>query len=229
MPLIASFVLIGASGLAAFHISGRQEILPERTRFSTFPTSLADWRGRATLMEPQVEHFLGLTDYILSDYSRKDGRPVNLYIAYYASQRKGQSPHSPSVCIPGNGWLISKFERTSYSNSDPRISVPLNRVVIEKNAQKQLVYYWFVQRGKNIENEWWSKWYLLTDAILKNRTDGALVRLTTTIYKNETESEADFRLQAFARDLIPTLSGYLPSESPPKIVPAQNRAAVNHS
>ena len=68
-------------------------------------------------MEPQVEHFLGLTDYILSNYAKADNRAVNLYVAYYASQRKGVSPHSPSVCIPGNGWQIAEFERTRYQDS----------------------------------------------------------------------------------------------------------------
>ena len=59
--------------------------------------------------------FLGLTDYILSDYAKRDGRPVNFYVAYYASQRTGLSPHSPSVCIPGNGWQITDLERTTLS------------------------------------------------------------------------------------------------------------------
>jgi EpsI family protein len=189
----------------------------------------ADWSGRTSAMEPETEHFLGLTDYILSDYRRGDGKSVNFYVAYYASQRSGQAPHSPSVCIPGGGWQISQFDRTRYNNTNPAITLPYNRVVIEKDMRKLIVYYWFEQRGRKIENEWWSKWYLLSDSIFKNRTDGALVRLTTLIYPGEAEDEADKRLQSFIGDVVPRLARYLPAETPEKIVPALTSAVPNNS
>lgn len=214
-PLIAGFLSLCAIGLASLSVSGRQEIVPERLQFAAFPSNFSGWRGRTSLMEPQTEHYLGLTDYILSDYVRDDGRWVNFYVAYYASQRSGLSPHSPSVCIPGNGWQITKFERTRYTDDALALTVPYNRVVVERESHKQIVYYWFVQRGRKIENEWLSKWYLLTDAILMNRTDGALVRLTTALYPGETERDADRRLQSFLGELEPRLIGYLPAERPP--------------
>ena len=96
------------------------------------------------------------------------------------------SPHSPAVCIPGNGWQIAELQRTSFSSTNPNITLPLNRVIIEKDSTKELVYYWFEERGRKIANEWVSKAYLLADAIFQNRTDGALVRLTTPIYPGET-------------------------------------------
>lgn len=226
---LACLILLCVTGVATYYVSGRHEILPERNNFSTFPSKLGDWHGRLSSMEPQVEHFLGLTDYILSNFSKTDSKTVNLYVAYYASQRKGLSPHSPSVCIPGNGWQIAEFERTRYTSDEQQITLPYNRVIIEKESQKQIVYYWFEQRGRKIENEWLSKWYLLTDAISKNRTDGALVRLTTAIYRGETEGDADKRLQAFIRDVVPSLSGYLPAEAPSNIVPAQNSPKAKNS
>ena len=228
-PLVASFCILCIAGLSSYSISGRQEVVPQRTKFATFPTIVADWRGRASSLEPQVEHFLGLTDYVLSNYAKSDGRSVNLYVAYYELQRKGQAPHSPSVCIPGNGWNIAKFERTRFVANDPQIELPYNRVVIEKSNQKQIVYYWFEQRGRKIDNEWWSKWYLLRDAVIKNRTDGALVRLTTPVYPGEAEADADQRLRAFVRDFVPKLAGYLPPENPTKVMPAQIFLDKNHS
>ena len=123
------------------------------------------------------------------------------------------SPHSPIVCIPGGGWHINTFERTSYSSEALKLSLPFNRVVIEKGASRQIVYYWFVQRGRKVANEYWSKWYLFADAITKNRTDGALVRLTTPIYPTETVHAADERLRAFLPELEPRLGEYLPPAS----------------
>lgn len=228
-PLVSCLVLLCASGVAAFFVSTRQELYPDRKLFAAFPTTLGEWHGRPSSLDAATEHGLGLTDYILSDYAKRDGHTVNLYVAYYASQRTGSSPHSPSVCIPGNGWQITDLERTTYHNNDLSVSLPLNRVIIARGSQKQLVYYWFEERGMKIANEYWSKLYLLRDAILKNRTDGALVRLTTPIYPGETEGDADKRLQDFTQTAVPNLAGYLPPADMPKIKPAMNPLKAAHS
>jgi exosortase D (VPLPA-CTERM-specific) len=203
-PLIASVALIATLGVAAFFVAQRSETVPERLRFASFPMTLGEWRGRDSDLEPQIEHGLGLDDYILADYRSGDGVPVNFYIAYYGSQRKGVSPHSPRVCIPGGGWLITDFSRREVAGQ------PMNRVVIEKDDVKQIVYYWFEQRGRRIANEWVSKWYLLVDAIFRNRTDGALVRMITLAMPGEAGEAADTRLRNFLEDVRPKLDGYLP-------------------
>ena len=177
---------------------------------------MGQWQGqRPILLEPQVEHALNLDDYIISDYSKGKNDAVNFYVAYYASQRKGSSPHSPIVCIPGGGWQITKFERTTYQSKSLGITLPLNRVVIARGNNKELVYYWFVQRGRTVANEYWAKWLLFVDAIAKNRTDGALVRLVTPFYPGESEQAADERLQSFIEVLEQPLSAYLPPETLP--------------
>lgn len=227
-PIVICLLLLCAGGLAAYFVSTRTEIYPERKLFLAFPTSLGEWRGHPSSLDRQTETFLGLTDYILSDYAKSDRRQVNLYVAYYASQRTGIAPHSPSVCIPGNGWQITDLERTNYSSTDPSISLPLNRVVIARGSDKQLVYYWFDERGRHIANEYLSKLYLLKDAIFENRTDGALVRLTTPLYPGESESDADKRLQAFTKTVVPNLAGYLPSGITSEIKPSMTSSKATH-
>lgn len=211
LPIAACLALVCVSGAAIFFLTQRQEIIPERARFVSFPNRIGQWVGTPSLMEPQVEHALGLEDYILSDYKKGDSSGINLYVAYYASQRQGTSPHSPIVCMPGGGWRIVSFARTNLANSNG--ALPLNRAVIERQSTRQLVYYWFVQRGRNVANEYWSKWYLFADAIVANRTDGALVRVTTPVYQGEAEGDADRRLQTFIADLEPRLGGFLPARS----------------
>lgn len=228
-PLFGSFALICLAGLSTIFISARHEIYPDRKSFASFPTSLGEWRGRISSLDQQTIQTLGLTDYILSDYARDGGRPVNLYVAYYATQRNGLSPHSPSVCIPGGGWQISSFERTSFQSKDSTVSLPFNRVVITQGQATQLVYYWFEQRGMKISNEWASKLYLLRDAILKNRTDGALVRLTTPVFPGERESDADKRLQEFMQTVVPSFAGYLPPDDLSKIRPAMSQPNATQS
>jgi exosortase D (VPLPA-CTERM-specific) len=211
LPITVCLALLLASGLAVSLISHRSEIVPDRTRFVEFPARLGTWQGRTATLDADVEHTLGFDDYILSDYVGPDRKAVNLYVAYYTSQRKGESPHSPIVCIPGGGWQIAAFERTSTA-AENAAQLPFNRVVIARDGTKQVVYYWFDERGRKVANEWLSKWYLLTDAILKNRTDGALVRLTTQVMPGESEADADRRLHTFMREVVPALTAYLPSD-----------------
>ena len=215
VPLITCLLLLCVVGAADFYLSVRQEVVPERLRFVSFPESLGPWKvqGRPQLLETQIEEYLKPEDYIVTNYSKAKNEAINFYVAYYASQRKGYSPHSPIVCIPGGGWQITKFERASYYSKSLGVTFPLNRVIIARNNDKQLVYYWFVQRGRNVANEYWSKWLLFVDAIMKNRTDGALVRLVTPLYPNESENAADARLQSFIDEVEPRLKAYLPPES----------------
>jgi EpsI family protein len=226
---VEGFVLICAAGLAGMFVSGRQEILPPRTAFATFPNSVGEWRGRASSLDTQTLNVLGLTDYLLTDFSKPDRKSVNFYVAYYASQRNGTAPHSPSVCLPGNGWQITDLQRTNYSSARPNISLPYNRAIIANNSARELVYYWFDERGRKLASEWWSKAYLLADAILDNRTDGALVRLITPIYPGEIESDADKRLQGFIRDFVPILDQYLPPAPHQQATPAPKSRATDHS
>jgi exosortase D (VPLPA-CTERM-specific) len=212
-PLQACLALICTILVTTSLIWNRSEIVPVRNRFVTFPAQIGSWHGQPSLLEPDIERTLALEDYILSDYSRSDRKVVNLYVAYYSSQRTGESPHSPLVCIPGSGWSITKFGRTNDGTD-----LPINRAIIEQNGSRQLVYYWYEERGRTIASEYWSKWYLLFDTITKNRSDGALVRLITTISPSETELDADNRLRLFIHDLRPSLAGYLPSGNPPKAV-----------
>ena len=181
-----------------------------------FPVNLGPWQGqRQDLLEADVEQVLKPDDYIISDYSKGKNDAVNFYVAYYSSQRKGYSPHSPIVCIPGGGWQITKFDRTTYQSKSLGITLPVNRVVIARGNNRELVYYWFVQRGRPVANEYWAKWLLFVDAIAKNRTDGALVRLVTPVFPGESDYAADARLQSFIEVLEPHLNAYLPRETVP--------------
>ena len=220
-PMVTCLLLLCAAGLSIFLVTTRQEIVPQRLSFVTFPRAIGAWEGRPSLLESYVERALNLDDYILSDYRKPKGEAVNLYVAYYASQRKGSSPHSPIVCIPGDGWQITQLEQISFRDDALNLTLPINRVIIARDNDRQLVYYWFVERNRRIANEYWAKWYLLVDAIVRNRTDGALVRLVTPLRPGEPEQAADERLHSFIKDLEPRLKAYLPADPGVKSVAYQ--------
>jgi EpsI family protein len=171
---------------------------------------LADWNGRRETMEQQYIDALKFDDYILANYVRDGAIPVNFYSAYYASQRKGESIHSPRSCIPGGGWEIKALETVNADvPGEGGNPLRINRLVIQKGEDRQLVYYWFQQRGRNLTNEYAVKWYLFWDALTLNRTDGALVRLTTYLPQGEDLATGAARLDAFLRVLKPQLGRYI--------------------
>lgn len=201
----------------SMQIDSREEIVPSRESFAEFPMQVAAWSGKPLVMEEAYRDALRFDDYLLADYQSPERAPINLYVAYYGSQKKGQSAHSPRTCIPGGGWEITSL-RTIRIDAEGAAIPPLraNRVLIQKGDQKQLVYYWFQQRGRILTNEYLVKFYLLWDAVTLNRTDGALVRLTAAISPGESESIVDDRLVGFARTVQPHLGRYIPDHIQPE-------------
>src|SRR5262249_53595478 len=131
--------------------------------------------------------------------------------AYYASQRTGQAAHSPRSCLPGGGWRILDFAQHQVSGVQlDGAPLRVNRAVVQRGPSRQLVYYWFQERGHDLTNEYLVKWYLLKDALRPNRTDGGLLRLFPPWHDSESLAVADARLSHFAKDVLPVLRGYLP-------------------
>ncbi len=214
--LTAAVVLLAAGVVASFAIAGREELVPARSPLSNFPMVIGDWRGQeGQLSQPELDE-LKLTDYVVANYGRPGvAVPVGLYVAYYASQRKGASIHSPKGCLPGGGWVMEAFGqvRVAGAGTAEGTGLTVNRAVISMGEQRQLVYYWFQQRGRIITNEYLAKWYIFWDSLTRNRTDGALVRLITTVPDPSGIEAADQRLQEFVREVEPRLYYYVPGET----------------
>ena len=209
-PLIACLALIVATVALTSSMAARSEIKPERAFFSNFPRTIGDWQGTPGTLEAEALKTLDLTDYLLTDFVKPADAPVNFYVAYYESQRKGSSPHSPTVCMPGGGWQIIDMTRQTLTGGGARKSFEVNRVVIRKGNSSQLVYYWFLERGREMADEYQVKWHLFRDALLENRTDGALVRLTTPMIAGEPVEKADQRMADFLAGALPLLPNYVP-------------------
>lgn len=187
-----------------------EEVVPERLPFNHFPLLVGDWYGTPGTIEQVYIDELKFDDYIIADY-RKGAERLNFYVAYYGSQKKGQSAHSPRSCIPGDGWQIQSIETIHlndlYLNSQPLM---VNRTLIQKGDYKQVVYYWFQQRSRIVTNEYKVKWYIFLDALTKNRTDGALVRLTVPLGRDADVSEADAMVGDFMTDLQFRMNDFIP-------------------
>lgn len=213
-PFYASLAIIVLVAVSSFALPEREEIIPERKNYAEFPLQFDGWQGRTGYIESQVLDALNLTDYVKNDYRNlEDGGVLNFYSAYYESQQKGSSAHSPRSCIPGGGWQITSLENHAIDGVViDGVPLVVNRLVIEKGNVKQLVYYWFQQRGRVVTNEYLMKWYLFWDSATLKRTDGALMRLTTVLKPGQEISIADDRLESFVREIAPLVPEYVPGK-----------------
>lgn len=189
----------------------RGEIFPPRKPLAQFPEQLGNWSGTDVEIGKDIRDILGPGDFLLRVYHDQQEKLPNtdLFIAYFPSQRAGDTIHSPKNCLPGAGWTPVDSARVSLS-VDGRAPFPVNRYVIAKGGDRLLVVYWYWAHDRAVASEYWAKIYLVTDSIRMNRSDGALVRLTTPMYPGESVANAMTRLVPFAGEVVPTLNQYIP-------------------
>jgi EpsI family protein len=189
---------------------GRTEIFPPRLPLRSFPMQLGPWKGVDRPLEKEVLDVLGPGEFIVRDYYTADNpEPTNLYIAYFPSQRTGDTIHSPRNCLPGAGW--APVENTQITLALPgHRPFPANRYVISRAGARELVLYWYWAHDRGVASEYWAKFYLVKDAIRMNRSDGALVRITTDMLPGETPNAAEERIIPFTSAVFPLLNDYIP-------------------
>ncbi len=214
-PLLAAITVVVIAATLSLTISRPPVMLPERVSLATFPTRVGEFEGREGAVEQVYLNQLRVSDYFIATYLRPtDPAPVEMWVAYYDSQAKGASVHSPQACLPGGGWQIENFSQREVPNVLPDGgALRVNRVEIALGDQRQLIYYWFAQRGRVVTNEYLVKWYIFWDGLTRNRTDGALVRLATFVGDASAMPEGDARLEAFMRAADPKLAFHLPGAS----------------
>ncbi|HBA86941.1 MAG TPA: VPLPA-CTERM-specific exosortase XrtD [Geobacter sp.] len=206
--LLPTLLLLVCSLAAASAVDFRQKVVPARS-FAGFPLELAGWKGSRTAMDRIYLDSLKLDDYSMVDYRDRDGKTVSLYVAYYGSQSKGASIHSPASCLPGSGWIFEESGAVAVPLSGAA-SMRVSRAYMQKGEVKELTYYWFPQRGRILTDTWELKLYNFWDALTRQRTDGALVRVITPLYGAERPGDAELRLQAFTREITPVLARFIP-------------------
>lgn len=186
------------------------ELEVPREPFLEFPRELDGWRGTDVAIEPEVLEVLRADDTLVRIFFHEEDRPpVDIYMAYFKSQRTGATIHSPQNCLPGAGWAPVEAGRMEIESPGGG-AITVNRYRIAKGLDQRLVLYWYQSHNRVIASEYWAKIYLVTDAIRLNRTDGALIRLTTPIAKDESLADAERRLVAFAHRTLVELPRFVP-------------------
>ncbi|MEO6235783.1 MAG: exosortase C-terminal domain/associated protein EpsI [Vicinamibacterales bacterium] len=208
--VVLSLAILGA-GFYGSRAAGT-ETPPARQALAFLPGTLGTW---ATPVDVPLGNdalaLLGVDDYVSRTYaSTTSPQRVNLYVGYYASQRQGDTIHSPQNCLPGAGWQPIEGGRLRLEvNGSTEI---VNRYVIQKGADRQVVLYWYQGRGRIVANEYANKFWLMLDAARLHRSNGALVRVIAPARRaaGESVADADAAAVSFARALSPHLPAYLP-------------------
>jgi EpsI family protein len=188
-----------------------QEIAAPRKPLNEIPQVLGSWTGGMDVpLESDVRDVLGVDDYVNRTYVNAAGQPVSLYVGYYASQRRGDTIHSPQNCLPGAGWQPVEGGSAPLDVGGRRLTV--NRYVIQKGLDRQVVLYWYQGRGRVIANEYANKFWLMLDAARLHRSDGALVRVVAPVVRsaNGSLTAADGAAADFTRAVFSRLSTHLP-------------------
>jgi EpsI family protein len=207
--------LLVSAGIVAR--ADRSEPVPIRQTLNLFPMTIGEWHGvQQADFSKDVLAVLGVDDYLTRAYFTPDREGVGIYIGYYQSQREGDTMHSPLSCLPGAGWEpLSKSSLGVTVNSrpgGPPRDIEINRYLIQKGLDKQLVLYWYQAHDRVVASEYWGKYYLIADAMRLNRTDGALVRIMVPMTDKEgSERTAEATAVRFVKSMFPLLSAYLPA------------------
>jgi exosortase D (VPLPA-CTERM-specific) len=186
---------------------------PDRRTLDQFPSQLGSWSGSPQTLNWDIERVLAADDYLMSDFldkSKPDQQGVNLLVSYYRSQTEGSGIHSPEVCIPAGGWEVSKWEQIEIALAGVSVTpFKVNQAIIQKERERQLVYYWFEQRGRRITNDYVAKAFTVWDSVTLGRSDGALIRVITPIVGNDV-SAAQKRLNELLVQVMPRLPDFVP-------------------
>jgi len=216
--LIVAALLLGTSGYLAK--MSRAEPTPIRETLASLPMEVGGWRGSLQPdFEDRILAVLGVDDYARRIYRRPQEGWLGLYIGYYASQRQGDTIHSPLNCLPGAGWTpvtqgqVTLSVRESPAPDAAAREITVNRFVIQKGLERQLVLYWYQSHNRVVASEYWGRAYTVIDAIRHNRTDAALVRVVLPIFGEGPEglAIAERRGRGFVESLFPYLGRHLPS------------------
>jgi len=211
--LLVLTAVLCAGNLLLARASRTEPVLP-RQALALFPTELGDWEGGANVpFEKKIMDVLHLDDFVNREYRAPSGQSAWLYIGYYASQRTGETAHSPLKCLPGNGWEPVQMGTVDLTTGGEVAGEPvrISRYVVQKGIDRQVIYFWYQSHGRVMWNEYATKLFMMADAFRLNRTDGAIVRVVAPVNRLQPD-EATTSAEAlrFVHLAFPHVNDFLP-------------------
>jgi EpsI family protein len=192
-----------------FYSASHGENTPLPAPLAVFPQTLGPWRLlQEGVIDNDTREILRADDLMSRVYQSPEGG-AELFIAYFKTQRQGQSPHSPKNCLPGAGWQTVPSETGRIDVQVPGDSIHINQYVVSKGEAQSVVYYWYQSQGRVIADEFAAKFYLVSDSIRHHRSDTALVRVVVPIEQGRTQQAEKVGID-FIKTSYPVVKAFLP-------------------
>jgi EpsI family protein len=197
---------------ALFYTASRGEKFSGGKALEFFPARIGDWQMVQNVpIEQEILDQLKADDTLNRVYADAQSRTgLNLFVAYFKTQRTGQSPHSPKNCLPGTGWEPSATGFLEVAVEGRPQPIKINRYVVSRGDEKSVVLYWYQSRRRVIASEFSAKFWLVMDSIRYHRSDTALVRVSVPVLRNDDEGATRLGV-AFVQSIFPVLKSYLPA------------------
>jgi EpsI family protein len=210
-PYVQALTLVLLIQAALFYTAAHGEKIPLAKPLDEFPAQIGPWTLQQTgVVEPEVRDVLKADDLMTRWYADPALGGVDLFVAYFKTQRTGQSPHSPKNCLPGSGWSPSATGFIDVPIPSRGETIRVNRYIVTKGDSKDVVLYWYQAQNRVIADEFAAKFYLVADSIRYHRSDTALVRVVVPV-QGVTEQEAVARAARFVQAVYPELKAFLPN------------------
>ncbi len=210
--LVVIVVLMISASVYINVVLSHGEIIPITKSLSTLPMVIGKWtRGRNHTLDKKILDILRVDDYVMTRYTRADGRKVLFYTGYFKSQREGQLVHSPKYCLPGAGWRPISTEVISIDipGLGEKSPIRATKLITQKGDEKEVVIYWYQVGPDYVAGEYSQKFLLIWNALRYNRTDGSLIRFNTSVLNGDVE-KTQRMTEDFIKEMVPVLRGYLP-------------------
>lgn len=193
-----------------FYTASHGDSTPLPQPLASFPKSFGDWTlASEGVVEKETMDVLRADDTLTRWYQSPEGG-ANLFIAYFKTQRTGQSPHSPKNCLPGSGWTPSSEGFMNVSIPGRNESIRINRYIVAKGAEKSVVLYWYQTQNRVIASEFEGKYWLIMDSIRHHRSNTAIVRVVVPV-SGDREAQAVKTGVDFVQSVFPVLLQNLPA------------------
>jgi EpsI family protein len=193
-----------------FYTASHGDAVPLPHPLDQFPSTLGDWHvTQVGVIEKETLDILKADDTMDRNYSSA-ASTVNVFIAYFQTQRTGQSPHTPKNCLPGSGWSEVSSGAVNVNIPDRNENIRINRYTVSKGDQKSLVLYWYQSKRRVIANEFDAKFYLVADSVVLHRSDTSIVKIVVPILRDRDQAAEEAGIR-FVQLVYPALRQFMPS------------------
>jgi EpsI family protein len=186
----------------------QHEVIPKGAAWNSFPNQVGTWSvDREMLPDEASLAQLQPDDYLSRDYVKGPDH-IDLFVAYFKTQRTGHAPHSPKACLPGAGWDPVSEARLPISVPQSSVTIDANQYVVRRAGVEMAVFYWYQTARRTIANEYMFQVYAIPELLSHGRTDVAFIRVITEITNgldNARNTALDFIRQAF-----PAVQSHIP-------------------